>query len=251
MKNKILNIAHRGYSGQYPENTMIAFEKAVEHNCDMIEFDVHLTKDGKPIVTHDFTLGRTNNGTGTVLDHTGHELQQLDSGSWFAPEYKNQKMPYLDEVLGFVRTNALMNIEIKYESMGGQIHAYQHMSKHVLSLVEKHELLDNVVISSFDWAVLKVIRELNSEVHLGLLNHEPQKGLKLNEAVGIYPYSYHMKFDKLTDDHIDELHENDLQIYPYTANDEKDYRHLINLGVDGIISNETEKLHQFLKLSKM
>ena len=78
-----LVIAHRGASGYAPENTMPAFEKALEMGAEGIELDVHLTKDGEIVVIHDHTIDRTSNGTGMVGQFTLEEIKQLDFGSWF------------------------------------------------------------------------------------------------------------------------------------------------------------------------
>jgi glycerophosphoryl diester phosphodiesterase len=96
-------IAHRGFSGVAPENTLVAIRRGIEIGADMAEIDVTLSKDGYVVVIHDETLDRTTNGTGPVSDATLEELQRLDAGSWFAPEFAGEKIPTLGEVLDLVR----------------------------------------------------------------------------------------------------------------------------------------------------
>lgn len=88
-------IAHRGASAYAPENTFAAFEKAVELGADFIELDIQITKDGKLAVIHDDKVDRTTNGTGFVREYTMNELEQLDAGSWFGPEYQGEKSLHL------------------------------------------------------------------------------------------------------------------------------------------------------------
>ena len=111
---KILNVAHRGLSGLYPENTMIAFRKAIEADCDGIEMDVHLTRDGVPVVIHDEEVDRTTNGSGYVKDFTYEQLCNLDAGIKFSDEFKGEKIPTLKEFFDFMKDNdKLINIELK------------------------------------------------------------------------------------------------------------------------------------------
>lgn len=102
----MLRIAHRGASGYAPENTLAAFKKALEFDIDVIELDVHLTKDNHLVVIHDKTVNRTTDGKGKVADKTLAELQKLDAGN-------GEKIPTLQEVLDLVNRKALVSIEIK------------------------------------------------------------------------------------------------------------------------------------------
>ena len=106
-------IGHRGYPAKYPENTLAAFEAAIEAGAVMIELDVMLSRDRKVVVIHDATLDRTTNGKGSVADLTLAELKQLDAGSWFDAQFVGQQIPELSEVLDLVNGRAYVNIEIK------------------------------------------------------------------------------------------------------------------------------------------
>src|SRR3972149_9393656 len=108
----VMVIAHRGFSGQAPENTLASFKKARELGSDMIELDVRFSKDGHMVVMHDDTLDRTTNGRGKVADYTLKELKQLDAGSWFAPQFSDERIPNLNEVLELAKGKILVNIEI-------------------------------------------------------------------------------------------------------------------------------------------
>ena len=107
-----LVIAHRGYREKYPENTLAAFNAAVDAGAPMIELDVSLTKDRKLIVIHDDTLDRTTDGIGPVSEYTLAELKRFDAGSWFGTCFKDEQLPALEEVFDAVGGQVLLNIEI-------------------------------------------------------------------------------------------------------------------------------------------
>ena len=103
-----LVIAHRGFSGVAPENTLAAFRKAIDVGADMFELDVLLSQDEHVVVIHDDTLERTTNGTGKVIDHTLAELQALDAGSWFSPEFAGEPIPTLEDALRLAKGEILV-----------------------------------------------------------------------------------------------------------------------------------------------
>jgi glycerophosphoryl diester phosphodiesterase len=114
MNKDFLIIAHRGDSSLCPENTMAAFRKAVEVGSDGIETDVHLTKDGKVVISHDGYLGRVCNGKGNISDYTYDELKKFDAGSWFSEDFKGERLPLLEELLDLLKDkDMILNIEIK------------------------------------------------------------------------------------------------------------------------------------------
>ena len=108
-----LRIAHRGASGQglAPENTLAAFEKAVQLGVDMLEIDVHATRDGQVVVLHDTTLDRTTDGTGIVAELSSADVRQADAGSWFAADFTGERVPLLEEVLDRPEANNRADLE--------------------------------------------------------------------------------------------------------------------------------------------
>src|SRR6185295_20215055 len=107
-----LGIAHRGASGRAPENTPAAFAAALALGAEAIELDCQLSADGEPVVIHDETLERTSDGRGPVGDRTAAELDQLDAGSWFGPEFRGERIPRLAAVLDQVRDRVTLNVEM-------------------------------------------------------------------------------------------------------------------------------------------
>ncbi|HEY8279707.1 MAG TPA: glycerophosphodiester phosphodiesterase family protein [Bdellovibrionota bacterium] len=246
MKNKPFIIAHRGYSAKFPENTLAAFKGAIDAGAQLLELDVHLTKDGELLVTHDFVLGRCSNGKGNLDKYTSEELRRLNAGSWFDFKFRDERFPVLEQVFVAARDKASLNIEIKEETITSEA-AMDAMATKVLALIKKYGTEESAVVSSFHWPVLKVMRKKNALVRLGLLNHEPHKGLRWEEAEGIGPFSYHPNHEGLSREQAREIRALGIALFPYTANNTEDFERLVDIGATGIITNEVEKLKAFLE----
>ena len=109
----VVNVAHRGASGNYPENTLIAFQKALEIGVDEIELDLHMTKDDHLIVMHDSTVDRTTNGTGAIAELTLTEIKALDAGSAFGEQFRGERVPTWEEALDLVQGKVRLNVHLK------------------------------------------------------------------------------------------------------------------------------------------
>jgi glycerophosphoryl diester phosphodiesterase len=114
-------IAHRGFSGRYPENTLKAFEEALKLPIDAVELDVRRTKDGVLVVIHDETVDRTTNGKGKVRDLTWSEIQKLDAGSWKGKEFAGERIPRLEEALQLINARVVVFLEIKEPDTAPQV----------------------------------------------------------------------------------------------------------------------------------
>ena len=140
------NFAHRGFSGKYPENTMLAFRKALECGADGIEMDVQLTKDGELVVIHDERVDRTTNGTGYVRDYTLDELRKLDASYIYSDEVGFQTIPTFDEYCQWVSGTPLVtNIELKTG-----VYPYPGIEDKVWPVLQRYHLEEKVIISSFN-----------------------------------------------------------------------------------------------------
>lgn len=237
----ILNFAHRGASGYCPENTMIAFEKAVLMGCDGIETDVHLTKDKIAVLCHDEEVDRTTDGTGCIKDYTYRELQSFDAGIKYGSEFKGQRLPSLDEFLGFARDkNIIVNLELKNNIFG-----YEGIEEIVIGTIYRHNLESRVIISSFNHYSIMKCRDMDSKIHLGFLYDNPlYKPGDYGKSAGIE--CLHPNYLTLKDEAVDNIKSNGLKINTYTVNDESEMHRLIGLGVDGIITNYPDKLRKLL-----
>ena len=239
------NIAHRGFSGKYPENTKIAFTKAIELEADMIELDVTLSRDRVPVVIHDDTVDRTSDGKGKVRNLTLDKLRLLDFGSWQSSKFSDQRISTLEEVLQQIKKSKIgLNIEIKSSAFEKKYSDFCIESQ-TLQLIQKYKLFNRIVISSFEPGVLMRLRELSAKVKLAYLIGTKYKELKLDpisfvhqlKAVSLNMHNSLLEteiFEKATLEHI--------PVYVYTINTISEMREVNLLGVAGVFTNYPDKL---------
>jgi glycerophosphoryl diester phosphodiesterase len=240
----VLVTAHRGLSGEAPENTLPAFKKAIEVGSDMIELDVRFSKDGQMVVIHDDTLDRTTNGRGKVSDYTLKELKQLDAGSWFAPQFSGEQIPTLKEVLELARGKILINIEIKDDSPGQ--YKITDLADRALQEVKKAGMAGRVIFSSFYPSSLQRIGESDPRIGVALLYHRDWNSLR--EVVGDrFFLVLNLRHSFLTREKIRRIHQEGMKVNTYTVNSEEEMEKFIGWGIDGIITNHPDKLIQILK----
>ena len=226
MDNLIL--AHRGSSGKRPENTKAAFEKAVRNQADGVEFDVHLSKDGEIVVIHDEKVDRTTDGSGYIKDLKLAELKNFDAGD---DEHPEQEILTLRETLEIVKNCELINIELK-----NGVFPYPCLEEKVLKIVEDMKLKQQVIISSFNHYSLKKIKELDNDIKTGILYscglYEPWVYAQRVGVEAIHPY-----FLAVNKEIVAKCHYNNIMVNTYGANDKKDLTKLIDMKVDGIITD--------------
>ena len=161
-----LNIGHRGFSGLYPENTMLSFQKALEAGVDGFEFDTHLTKDGEIVVIHDEKIDRTTNGTGFVKDYTYEELKQFDASSCSPASMASTISPALREYFELTKgMNLMTNIELK-----NSIIWYDGMEEKVIAMIREYGVEEQIVLSSFNHYSIMKCKKLAPELKCGFLD---------------------------------------------------------------------------------
>jgi len=243
-KFPILVIAHRGFSGTAPENTLIAFQKGIEVGSDMIELDVHLSRDGEIVVIHDETLDRTTNGKGLVVDHTLKELKRLDAGSSFGPQFAGEKIPTLKEVLELAKGRGLVNIEIKNPTHGK--YSIAELTEKVLREVNQTGMMGRVIFSCFNPAALDWIERREPRAWVAFLFHRPWNFFP--DIPGSQEYSVlNLRNIHLTRGKVAEIKKAGKKINVYTVNTEEEMEQFIRWGVDGIITNHPDKLIKILQ----
>jgi glycerophosphoryl diester phosphodiesterase len=160
-----LCVAHRGFSSTAPENTMAAFSMAMERpEVQWLELDVQLSRDGVPVVIHDFTLERTTNGRGRVKDTDWAALKLLDAGSWKGKNYTGERIPSLSEVLDRTCGKVRLNIELKTQG-----DMYPGLPAAVIHELRKRHMQHDVVITSFEPSALVEVKKLAPELQTGLI----------------------------------------------------------------------------------
>lgn len=239
---KIMNFAHRGFSGKYPENTMIAFEKAIEAGCDGIEFDVHFSKDGEVVIIHDETLDRTSNQTGLVRDLTYEELCHADVSNKFGKECGFQKIPSLREYLELVKDlDIVTNIELKTG-----VFQYEGIERAVYDMLREYDIVDRILISSFNHFSIKRMKEIDPGIACGLLTETwmLNTGAYVKNSGAEY---FHPIFRMLTPEIMADLNEHGVKVNAWTVNEQCDIDDMIDLGINGIIGNYPDRVRRSLR----
>lgn len=225
----MLKIAHRGARGYEPENTLQAFQKAIQMKADGIELDVHLSSDGHLIVIHDETIDRTTNGKGFVNNLSLQELKD------FRIENKHQ-IPTLSEVLDLINQQCFVNIELKGIGTADAV-----VTLIELYISEKNWSYDSFLVSSFDWEYLKQIDSLNPKIAIGVLT-ETDIESAITFAKEIKAKAIHPDFHLLNKENTKQIQEIGFQVFPWTVNEKEDIAKIKTYNVNGIISDFTDRI---------
>lgn len=239
--NSLINFAHRGASAVCPENTMAAFRKSLELGATGIETDVQMTKDGGLVLIHDEALNRTTNGSGYVKDHTLGEILEVDAGSWFGAEFKDERIPTLEDLLDLLqRRDTILNIELK-----NGIFLYPGMEEKVIATVREFNMSERVIFSSFNHYSLAYCKSLAPDIRTGILYME-----------GLYrPWDYaatlgadalHANHYAVLPEFVAEATKHGIAYHPFTVNDPARMKYLIDAGVAGIITDHPDLLAELL-----
>ena len=244
-------IAHRGANKRAPQNTLPAFAEAIKLNADGFETDVHLTKDGVPVICHNYTIDETSDGTGKIEDMTLAELKKHDFGSYFDPKFKGTTLPTLDEFLDLAVGKGLkiLNIELKPEKDDAR---RETLVRKTLEAVEARGLSDILLISSFSPEILKYIKKIDPKcktaflypagyvrAHLAFL---PPFGLMTKmQCFAAHPHKLCIRGN-----FVKNAHKKGIQINVWTVNEAEDIRNLILAGVDGIITDCPDQVRNVL-----
>ena len=240
-------IAHRGASQLAPENTFSAFRQAKQLGATWLEFDVQLSADDHALIFHDDTLERTTNGQGKVKDIPWEQLQRLDAGSWFAPQYQGETIPGLNDTLTWlVANNMAANIEIKAGPW--QTHDL-HITEVIAPIVAPFLTQLPIVLSSFSWPALRRLRQLLPQAALGLLVNidQPQQlstqiPLIKDTYQQLSCFSLHLNDAACTADTIASCRTFASQIAVFTVNQCQRAQELMQWGVHSVFSDTPDLL---------
>lgn len=226
-------LGHRGVMGLAPENTMASFRRAVELGCDILELDVHLSRDGELMVIHDETIERTTTGRGAVRSLSSAVLRRCDAGVKFSPRFRGERVPFLAEVLELARSSGVaLNIEIKN---GPEFP--RAMAGKVTRLVARMGFAPRTVISSFDHEVLRECKRMDDSIATAALSvarmHDTIGYLRRLRADG-----YHPRWNYLTRDLVRTLRAEGFFVNTWIAHDHATWRRLAAWGVDAIGVND-------------
>ncbi|WP_346913082.1 glycerophosphodiester phosphodiesterase family protein [Clostridium sp.] len=232
----MIYFAHRGASKNYPENTLLAFNKAIMVGAKAIELDVHKTKDNKLVVIHDEDVKRTFQGKGLINDLTLEELSSLKSRNIECKNNKLCKIPTLCQVLELLKpSKAFINIELKTDV----IH-YKNIEKDVIDLIKKHSMENTTLLSSFNHNSLEICKSIDENIKLGVLIDKKIDNI-IAYAKNLGAYSLNPNVYLVNETLIGLAHNNNLKVFTYTVNKPFIANHLDKIGCDGIFTDNIEK----------
>ncbi|MFW9988173.1 MAG: glycerophosphodiester phosphodiesterase [Candidatus Odinarchaeota archaeon] len=237
--NGVLIIAHRGASNVAPENTLKAFQKAIELKADYIEFDVHLTKDGELVIRHDANIPQSDGTMSLIKEMTIEELKGIDVG-------EGEKIPTFNELLEISKDNIGLLCEIKIQKIG----------KYLIEILKNEDLLETSMISSFIFCELKELNRIHSGLKLGLLLSERiisyQMVIKFcRKAKDNHFFAIHPYWRAVNKDIVEFAHSNNLKVNAWTeiyeSINDSDLKELVNLGIDGLIHDDIEQAKRVIR----
>jgi glycerophosphoryl diester phosphodiesterase len=249
-----LNVAHRGASAYAPENTLAAFAKACDLGADVLELDVHLTRDGQVVVMHDERVDRTTDGHGEIRSMTLDEIRGLDAGRWFGTSSAGERVPTLQEVLERFAGRALIDIELKAGVnadwfrgvVAEDAETATRLARRVLEVAERAGQAHRVVISTFGMHALAWVREAAPQVatQWSVLSTDLSQDAGAAAAAGfevISPQEY-----AATTHNLARAHAHGLAVHIYTRGNDEAMARLVDLGVDGVKTPRPDRLREVL-----
>lgn len=240
-----VRIAHRGASGTglAPENTLAAFEQAIQLGVDAIEIDVHATVDSQIVVIHDNALDRTTDTQGTVSEMSLDEVRRADAGTWVDPAFAGQRVPILEEVLELARHRAVVLIEIKAD----------YIAERVLQIVSSMRADDQVVMQSFNADTVRRVRALDPGIPTAwLVGKLPRTPARLRarrlvrQLLELGATALSIWHAALTPVFVEELRKRAVTVWAWTVDEEVIMRDMVAMGVQGIITNYPDRLNRVL-----
>ena len=236
--------AHRGFSKVAPENTMYAFEAALDSGADYIELDVQLTKDAQLVVFHDKTIERTTDGHGKISDYTYEELQKFSAGSWFGKtgEFSDAKIVLFSDVVEKFGDDINFNIEIK------DVGNVKLAAEKTAEIIEEYGIENSCYVTSFSYNALKYVKKANPHIKTGIIANVATTiaftKLKYIDALSMnYIFVNHTV--------VNNAHQNGKRIFVWTVDTKSDIEKMIALGVDNIITNAPDKTAEIVYSDKV
>lgn len=244
-------VGHRGAMGHAPENTMASFVCGWKMGADLVECDVHISKDGKCVVMHDEALERTTNQEGLIRDLSVSQIKKADAGAWLSKKFKGEKVPLLSELLDWARDEYSAQelpmgvvIELKNEPV-----RYADFEKKVIAEVLAARMEDRVILISFDHGVIRRAKAHHAGVAAGILYNRPledpiRRAQDMN-ADAIFP-----RRNFVTKKLVERAHRANLAVGTWTVNEEPEMRKIVACGADAIATNYPDLLNRVLEKSR-
>lgn len=239
-------VAHRGDRTVAPENTMPALQAALDGPVGYVETDIQLTKDLVPVLMHDTWVNRTTNGNGRVGDLTLAQLQELDAGAWYSPEFAGTRVPTLDSLLSALQASAAADREPKALLELKGFWSVEEV-RIVTDLIANYDVVRLVILSSFDPVTLQHAQEVAETIPRAVLTStlpsDPVGFARLYGAVAIITSHAAVEANRWA---VDRVHRAGLGILLYTLNSKPHWSSALTLGVDGIITDRPHRLDNWM-----
>lgn len=235
-----VNYAHRGASSYAPENTMSSFKKAFQLGSNGIELDLQKTKDGKLVIFHDKEIDKKSNGTGKISDYTYNELLELDFGSWFGKEFKNEKIVLFEDFMKSVSDkNLILAIELKEEGI----------EKDTLEIIDKYYNKANIFITSFLYNALSNVRKFDNNIKIGWLIGEDINKKNVSELIKISGNQICPPANLVSIEGIKLARENGLSVRLWGVSNEEIMERVYKFDIDGMTVNFPDKLKRLMEVN--
>lgn len=228
-------MAHRGASGTFPENTISSFREAVRLNVESIEFDVHLSKDEELIIIHDSSVVRTTDGSGKVEALTLEEIRKFDAGAKFNSRFSGERIPTLSETLDIMPGNMRLNIHVKaYPSNRATV------AEKVIDEIVRRDILESAFFTS-DSETVETAKKMNTDINIcNLSGQDSGNYVDFSKSLGSYILQPGRQI--ATRELVEKAHANGMEVNVFYADEEEDMLALVEMGVDGILTNFPERL---------
>jgi len=229
----MISVAHRGASNFAPENTLSAFQKALDLGADFLECDVHLSKDGELIIIHDDKVDRTTNGSGFVKNFTLAELKELDAGGKFHASFAGEKIITLDELLDEFYGEVGLLIEIKKPSM------YPGIEEQVVAVLSQYKDLNSIIVQSFDIESMRKMNTLLPELEVALLIKPSIQSLSPQKIIDLTSFATYINFNVsyVNKRVINQIHNQGGKVLVWSTKNQGSVDKAFQYSVDGIITD--------------
>ena len=243
-----LVIGHRGAMGYAPENTLISFEEAIRRGADLIEMDVQLSADGEVVVMHDSSVDRTTDGCGFVRDLPWKKIQSFDAGFWYGPDYAQQFVPSLADVLGRFRSrkttkNHLLGFIVELKTVRG---SGGSLADAVVAVLGRDGMTDRCCIISFDAVALQEVRAAHKTIPTGLLFSEDTEEGRIVQAKAVGAQAIFPRKTWVTARGVAAAHKAGLSVSVWTANTKNEMKRMVTCGVDAVTTNFPDRLRALM-----
>lgn len=248
-KTDFVIIGHKGAAGYVPENTLASFQKAMDMEAEMIEIDVHLSKDGEVVVFHDEDLSRTTDGLGKIHEMTLVEIKELDAGSWYSDEFVGEKVPTLNETIDLIHGKMGIIIDIKSKSH----EFYEGFAEKIVDIIVEKNAKEWCIIQSYEQEYLEHAYAKDSSIQIKKLMMGEDESLLLSFYINSKDFmtnrnkhefyqTINPHYTTVSNRRIFRLHARGYKIYTYVVNDRADMIKMLNMAVDGIITDYPDKM---------